>query len=318
MAKYRIVRRGSGKVEYLGGGLYWKELNKGQVRDLDLEEIRELNQLPEDQEPGWLMRMFGGVFKGIIVMITLLAVSIFLLSNGLPSFKNLRNLPDLSFLARSGVLGKDEALATLKKSVVTIKGASSSGSGFNLRADGLIITNRHVVEGNIGVMVTFTNGRRFPVRNWQYIEDYDLAVAVIAGKNLPHVELGAVLPEAGDPLIFIGNPLGFDWTISEAVMLEMINHGADSIIYFSGPVHPGSSGSPLFNSAGQVIGIIFASLRDVPDSGLAIPAQLLLSYVEDLAEDAEEDVEEDVEDITGKLDSTEKTLILSNNDRHFF
>jgi S1-C subfamily serine protease len=177
-------------------------------------------------------------------------------------------------------LAKDEALASLREAVVTIKGASSSGSGFNLRADGLIITNRHVVEDNLGVMVTFTNGARYPVKNWHYVGDYDLAVATIAGADLPHVELGDKLPQVNDPLIFIGNPLGFDWTISEAVMLEMYEYQDDSIIYFSGPVRSGSSGSPLFNSAGQVIGVIFASLRDVENIGLAIPAQLLLTYVE--------------------------------------
>jgi S1-C subfamily serine protease len=130
-------------------------------------------------------------------------------------------------------------------------------------------------------MVTFANGRRYPARHWQYVGDYDLAVAVIAGRDLPYVELNTDLPQPDDPLIFIGNPLGFDWTISEALMLEMIDFGGDSIIYFSGPVRSGSSGSPLFNSAGQVTGVIYASLRDVPDSGLAIPAQLLLSYVEE-------------------------------------
>jgi S1-C subfamily serine protease len=93
--------------------------------------------------------------------------------------------------------------------------------------------------------------------------------------------LNEQLPEKDDKLIFIGNPLGFDWTISEATMLEMIDYGTDSIIYFNGPVRSGSSGSPLFNSSGQVIGVIFANLRDEPDIGLAIAAQLLLSYIED-------------------------------------
>jgi S1-C subfamily serine protease len=279
MAKYRIVRRGSAKVEYLGGGHYWKELNKGQVRDLDLNEIAELNQLPDREgERNRRSSRLERAINSIVALVTLLAVFFLLSGNGMLS---LSKLPDLSFLARSGELGKNEALSSLKQAVVTVKGASSSGSGFNLRADGLIVTNRHVVEDNSGVMVTFADGRRYPARNWQYVENYDLAVAVIAGQDLPHVELGAELPQPDDSLIFIGNPLGFDWTISEAVMLELLDYGADSIIYFSGPVRSGSSGSPLFNSAGQVVGVIFASRRDVPDSGLAIPAQLLLSYVEE-------------------------------------
>ncbi|MCL1816944.1 MAG: serine protease [Clostridiales bacterium] len=278
MAKYRIVRSSCGKAEYLGGGFYWKELTKEQARDLDIKEIRELNQLPEEEtEP----EETGRITQGIFILFTLLMVLVFLFSSGLPSLKSLINMPDFSFLARSGELAKDDVLLSLKEAVVTIKGASSSGSGFNLRADGLIVTNRHVVENNIGVMVTFSNGKSYAARTWQYVGDYDLAVAVIAGKNLPHVELGNELPQADDPLIFIGNPLGFDWTISEGVMREMWAYGRDLIIYFSGPVYSGSSGSPLFNSEGQVIGVIFASLRDVENSGLAIPAQLLLSYIDE-------------------------------------
>lgn len=278
MAKYRIIRRDRGKVEYLGGGYYWREISKGQAQDLDWEEIRELNRLPENtaEELSQPNRV-GQVLNSIVALVTLLAVLLLLSGRGLP---NLRNMPDISFLARSGQLAKDDALASLKQAVVTVSGASSSGSGFNLKPEGLIVTNRHVVEDNIGVMVTFADGRRYPARNWQYVGEYDLAVAVIAGRDLPHVELNAELPQPEDPLIFIGNPLGYDWTISEAVMMDMLNYGDDSIIRFSGPVRSGSSGSPLFNSAGQVVGIIFASLRDVPDSGLAIPAWLLLSYVE--------------------------------------
>jgi len=279
MAKYRIVRRDSEPIKYAGGSFYWKELKKSQVRDLDMEEIWELNQLPDQKDdsilPAWLNRAFSGLF----ITVFMVAVVIFLVSSGLPS---LRNIPDIGFLARSGQLAKDEALVSLRRSVVSISGASSSGSGFNISEDGLIVSNRHVVENNRGVMVTFSDGRRFPASNWQYVEGYDLAVASIAGSGLPYVQLDMTLPEPGDPLIFIGNPLGFDWTISEAEMIELWQnrHNEDTIIYFSGPVRSGSSGSPLFNSQGQVIGVIYASLRGEADSGLAIPAQMLLSYIE--------------------------------------
>jgi len=280
MAKYRIVRREQGQVDFQGGEHYWRELKKGQARDLDLQEIAELNRLPERPEPapsGWTAR----VFQGLLILVMVLALFFFLSGNGLPSFLSLHNLPDLSFLSRSGELGKNEALAALKQAVVSVEGAAASGSGFNLRPEGLIVTNRHVVENNTGIVVVFANGKRFPVRNWQYVGDYDLAVASIKGSNLPYLTLSADTPAPGDSLIFIGNPLGFDWTISEAQMVQMVGSDEDSIIYFTGPVHPGSSGSPLFDSQGQVIGVIFASLRDVTDSGLAIPASLLLQYLEE-------------------------------------
>jgi len=276
MAKYRIIRRYQEKAELYGGNNYWREIEKDSVADLDLDDIRELNRLSE-YPPQQMSERGVSFLSGLISIVVIVAFCGLLVSGLLPFLR----MPDLSFLLRSAELAKDDVLAPLKKAVVSIEGSRASGSGFNLRADGLIVTNRHVVEDNLGVMVIFSDGRRYPARNWQYVEDYDLAVADIRGKNLPHVELCDELPLPGDDLVFVGNPLGFDWTISEGQMLEIYSYGESTIIHFAGPVRSGSSGSPLYNSQGQVVGVIYASLRDVEDHGLAIPAQLLLSFVED-------------------------------------
>lgn len=272
MGKYRIIRHQQAEAELYGGEQYWQELHKEQAAELDLDEIRELNQMPEQMPEETPRNAPWPVRAALLVM---LAAFIMLFSlNVLPYLR----MPDLSFLSRSAELAQNEALVSLKSAVVSIEGARASGSGFNLRADGLIVTNRHVVENNPATSVIFADGSRYLAREWQYVEGYDLALAVIRGKDLPYVQLATDTPQAGDNLIFIGNPLGFDWTISEAQMLAEIDFEGDTIIYFAGPVRSGSSGSPLFNAAGQVVGVIFASLRDVADSGLAIPGSLLLSY----------------------------------------
>ncbi|MCL2496926.1 MAG: serine protease [Clostridiales bacterium] len=277
MAKYRIIRREQGSAALCGGNHYWREIEENQAADLDMDEIRELNRLPE-HPPQQMPSHASYVFSAMISLIVIVAFTGLIFWSLAPYLR----MPDLSFLSRSAELAKDDAFTSLKAAVVSIKGDRSSGSGFNLRADGLIVTNYHVVEdsveNNSDVMVTFADGRLYPVRKWQKVDDYDLAVAVIRGENLPHVELAGEPPLPGDDLIFIGNPLGFDWTISEGQIMEIISQG--NIILFSGPVRSGSSGSPLFNSQGQVVGVIYASLRDVPNNGLAISAQLLFTYVE--------------------------------------
>lgn len=272
MGKYRIKHWGKQEVELFGGQHYWSEQNEEQAADLDLEEIAKLNQLPPKIRP---RRLPAPQSWAITVLLLLLFISLLALE-ALPFL----HMPDLSFLTRSAELYKDDALTSLKSAVVSIEGSRASGSGFNLRPDGLIVSNRHVVENNPATMVIFPDGSRYPAKGWQFIEGYDLALADINGSELPHVVLGDTLPQQGDELIFIGNPLGFDWTISEATMLETLSYEEETVLYFAGQVRSGSSGSPLFNRQGQVIGVIFATMRDVQDIGLAIPAQLLLSYAE--------------------------------------
>ena len=110
-------------------------------------------------------------------------------------------------------------MAALQEAVVVIEGTGGNGTGFNISEDGLIVTNRHVVEDSRIITIRFggDGAATFTTREWIDIPEVDMALIDIDGEDLPFVELNDEYPSADDEIIFIGNPLGYDWTISEAV-----------------------------------------------------------------------------------------------------
>lgn len=260
---------------------YWREVKPGQERDLDLEEIAELNRsIPEEDEladeEAIPLRPFRSPWLKALLALAVIVAFILWVSADMFS-----GYIDFSFLKRSSQLSRDDSLAALRSAVVSVESSGGSGSGFNIAADGLIVTNRHVVEDGGIILVKLADGSSYASRDHVEIPGVDLALIDIDGEDLPCVELGHADPEQGEELIFIGNPLGFDWTISEAVTRGMVLIDDRPSIWFDGPVQAGSSGSPLFNAEAQVIGVVYARLIDVENSGLAIPISYLISFLEE-------------------------------------
>lgn len=289
MAMYRIKQEPglseSGQLpESFPPEEYWREVKPEQARDLDLAEFAELNRMAEDEdelgEEAIPMRPFRNPWlRALVAAILIVAFLMWISADML--FANF----DLGFLRRSSQLAEDEALTALRSAVVTVESSGGNGSGFNIRPDGLIVTNLHVVEGGGIITVVFNDGSVFATREYLAVDGVDMALLDIDGEGLPAVELSAAYPAEGEQLIFIGNPLGIDWTISEATARAMVlvDDVADNtpVIWFDGPVQPGSSGSPLFDSQSRVVGVVFASLADRKNSGLAIPIDTLISFLED-------------------------------------
>lgn len=265
---------------------YWRETDPAFARDLDFDEIEELNKEAEAEDGAGIPQEALDTERPlrpswVKLMLTLLLAVAFCLWMGFTMID--RNI-NWQVLTGSAQLGQDESLAMLKEAVVTIDGGGSSGSGFNIAPDGLIVTNRHVVENNGILTIRFGDGQVFTTREWADIPEVDMAILDIEGNDLPYVELASGYPETGEPVIFIGNPLGFDWTISEGQVLGMVEIADVPLIYMDGPVYPGSSGSPVFNSESKVAGVIFARLTDEENKGLAIPIDYLTNYLEDIYE----------------------------------
>lgn len=177
-------------------------------------------------------------------------------------------------------------MAALREAVVVIEGNGGNGSGFNISEDGLIITNRHVVEDSGIITIRFggENEAVFTTREWVEVADVDMAIIDIDGNDLPYLKLNEAYPRSEDEIVFIGNPLGYDWTISEGKIIRMVEIDEIPLIYLEGTVRPGSSGSPLFNDNSEVIGVLFARLTNGEDQGLAIPISYLNNYLEDIYE----------------------------------
>lgn len=278
MAMYRIKERHIEDQEYDESN-YWMEMRPSQRAAADLDEYARLNELCDEDQDSPLENRNPWRRSKLIWFLAALAVLSFVFW----SFHDyiFGEKLDFSLIAHSNRLAREESLATLKDAVVSIECAGSSGTGFNISPDGLIVTNAHVVSGGGYVSLFFPSGeqRVYIAHDVIEIDGVDLALVDIDGEDLPCVELGDDLPETGQEVIFIGNPLGYDWTISEGTVAGMVYVDDTEVICIDGPVHPGSSGSPVFDGDSNVIGVIFAKLVQEDGVGLAIPISNLTEYV---------------------------------------
>lgn len=155
------------------------------------------------------------------------------------------------------------------------------GSGFIIDKSGLVLTNAHVVDQADKVTVRLKDGRTFEGKVKGIDEVTDLAVVKInAGNNLPIAPLGASDSlHVGDWAIAVGNPLGFDNTVTLGIISTLKRSSAQvgitdkrlEFIQTDAAINPGNSGGPLLNSLGEVIGINTAIRADAMGIGFAIP-----------------------------------------------
>ena len=157
----------------------------------------------------------------------------------------------------------------------------SQGSGF-IFADGLIMTNAHVINGSDKVIVGLTNGKKFNAKLIGQDFFTDLAVLKIEGKGpWPKAELGdSTKIKVGDWAIAVGNPFGLENTVTLGIISNLkrnvnqlgIYDKKLELIQTDAAINPGNSGGPLLNSNGEVIGIN-TLIRSSPGAGLsfAIP-----------------------------------------------
>jgi Do/DeqQ family serine protease len=155
------------------------------------------------------------------------------------------------------------------------------GSGFILDKSGLVLTNAHVVDKADKVTVRLKDGRTFEGKVQGIDEVTDLAVVKInAGNDLPVAPLGSSSNvQVGDWAIAVGNPLGFDNTVTLGIVSTLkrssaqvgINDKRLDFIQTDAAINPGNSGGPLLNGQGEVIGINTAIRPDAMGIGFAIP-----------------------------------------------
>lgn len=181
-----------------------------------------------------------------------------------------------------------EVVRRVKPSVVAIVTYTAtneplmSGSGFFIRA-GQVVTNLHVIKGahHAEVKTLDGKGKVYPVQGILDVdEEGDIAVL---GINVPpdrarSLEVTSTLPEDGERVFVIGNPLRLEGSISDGIVSavrEVPNLG--KILQITAPISHGNSGSPVFNMKGQVVGVVTIKVTNGQNINLALASARLLS-----------------------------------------
>jgi Do/DeqQ family serine protease len=167
----------------------------------------------------------------------------------------------------------------------------SLGSGLIIDANGVVVTNAHVIEGASRIVVTTLDGRELDADLLGSDRDADLAVLKVKARGLPAVPLGRSSDlMIGETVIAIGNPFGLSHTVTSGV-LSAVGRTVPSergervftdFLQTDASINPGNSGGPLVNILGEVIGINTAIIQGASGIGFAIPADRARRVVEDL------------------------------------
>jgi len=166
-----------------------------------------------------------------------------------------------------------------------------AGSGVIVRRDGLILTNFHVIQGAQEITVTLLTGKKLPGRVVGSDRFTDMAVIKVeSDRPLPVAELGTSNNlKVGQLAIAIGNPFGLGSSVTVGV-LSALNRSiqigpdfvVDNLIQTDAAINPGNSGGALVDSAGRLIGINTAIVREAQGIGFAIPVDIAVTIMNQL------------------------------------
>jgi serine protease Do len=201
------------------------------------------------------------------------------------------------FYAAASRMAPARDVSTLVKqigeAVVQVKTPGGLGSGFFINDDGYLITNFHVIEGEteISVEVYHQTGGQLDRETYRQVKIIainkfqDLSLLHIEDKNAPKfksVTLGSSdALNVGDGVFAIGSPLGLERTVTQGI-LSTKTRQLEGQLYLqtSTQINPGNSGGPLFNLAGEVVGVTNMKITFGEGLGFAIPVELVKSFLD--------------------------------------
>jgi len=163
------------------------------------------------------------------------------------------------------------------------------GSGFIVSQEGYVLTNNHVIDGADNVKVTLMDGRNFDAEIVGQDPTFDLAVIKIKASSLPVLQLGdSDATEVGEWVVAIGNPLGFENSVTAGVVsaknrtLQAPGINFQGFLQTDASINPGNSGGPLIDLNGRVVGINTAIVPYAQGIGFAVPINMAKQVMDDL------------------------------------
>ena len=186
-----------------------------------------------------------------------------------------------------------ELVSQLGEAVVQVRTPGGLGSGFILNGDGFLMTNFHVIEGETQIWVEVYHEKDGQLERKSYKEVRIVAMNKFADLALLHIEdkgapkfksvaLASTEPLAvGEHVFAIGSPLGLERTVTEGILSTKTRQLQGTLyLQTTTQINPGNSGGPLFNLAGQVIGITNMKITFGEGLGFAIPVEAVKFFLE--------------------------------------
>ena len=152
------------------------------------------------------------------------------------------------------------------------------GTGFIISSDGRLVTNYHVIEGASQIVAKHHTGGAFRVVSVLGTDkEHDIALLKLDAMDLPCLPLGdSGQVRQGDRILIIGSPHGLEGTLSEGLVSALRGTaGKLTSLQFTAAISPGSSGSPVVDSAGQVIGVATCTIKDGQALNFAVPVNVV-------------------------------------------
>jgi putative serine protease PepD len=251
--------------------------------------------------PGWRQFLVGALVGALVGGATAAGISAAVDDNGSGDTVVVRSAQERSRNTSTIAQAEDvqAILAKIEPAVVAISASSDLGSGagtgFVISADGVIVTNNHVVDGADSIEVTFNDGTSKRAQVVGSSADNDLAVLDVEGSGLPTAKLGSSdALEVGDEVIAIGNALGLgnNLTVTRGIISakdrsipeEETGVTIYGALQTDAAINPGNSGGPLVNADGEVVGIntAIAPPGQAQNVGFAISIDAAKSVIADL------------------------------------
>jgi Trypsin-like peptidase domain len=178
-----------------------------------------------------------------------------------------------------------EIVAKAKPAVVQViafdrnRSPIRTGTGFFISGDGFLLTNNHVIAGASYLSAITSSGAIYIFESVIVNSiDPDLAVLKFAATDVPHLELGSSADAVeGERVLVIGNPEGLQGTVSDGIISAFRDDRA--YIQITAPISPGSSGSPVLDESGQVIGMATLGYRGGENLNFAISSGTIRTYL---------------------------------------
>lgn len=167
--------------------------------------------------------------------------------------------------------------AVMTLNVIKDDGAAVMGSAFLSIKDGVAVTAWHVVNNARSAIAKFSTGEEYDVSGLiDKDEKRDIALIRVKVFGKPTLSLSSIEPEVGSKAFVIGAPKGLEFSISDGLISQIQLIESNKLFQFSCPASPGNSGGPIFNSRGQVLGVVSFQVKDGQNLNFAIPAIYVL------------------------------------------